>query len=105
MILSIILMLFTPYFLLHVYKVKSGYKIASMPWYFNITLHNRYNIVVVGILGYVVVWDVVVVGILGYVVTWDVVVIGVLGDGVVGDTVEMLMDEGIEAILGMGGLL
>ena len=30
-------------------------------------------------------------------------VIGVSGDGVIGDMVETLMDEGIEAILGMGG--
>ena len=58
-----------------------------MPWYFNITLHNRYNVVIVGVLGYVDVWD--------------VVVIGVSGDGVIGDMVETLMDEGIEAILGM----
>ena len=53
------------------------------------TLHNRYNVVVVGILGYIDIWD--------------VVVIGVSGDGVIGDMVETLMDEGIEAILGMWG--
>ena len=62
-----------------------------MPWYFNITLHNRYNVVVIGVLGYVVVWD--------------VMVIGVSGDGVIGDMAGTLMDKGIEAILGMRGLL
>ena len=58
-----------------------------MPWFFYITLHNRYNVVVVGILGYVDVWD--------------VVVIGISGDGFIGDMAGTLMDKGIEAILGM----
>ena len=58
-----------------------------MPWFFYITLHNRHNVVVVGILGYVDVWD--------------VVVIGILGDGFIGDMAGTLMDKGIEAILGM----
>ena len=60
-----------------------------MPWFFYITLHNRYNVVVVGILGYI---D-----------AWDVLVIGVLGDGFIGDMAGTLMDTGIETILGMGG--
>ena len=33
---------------------------------------------------------------------YNVVVVGVSGDGVIGNTVETLMDEGIEAILGLG---
>ena len=77
------------YYYVHVYKKKSGYKIANMPWYFNITLHNRYNVVVVEILGYIDVWD--------------VMVIGVLGDGVIGDIAGTLINKGIEAILGMRG--
>ena len=32
-------------------------------------------------------------------------VMGISVDGVIGDMVETLMDEGIEAILGMGRLL
>ena len=58
-----------------------------MLWFFYKTLHNRYNVVVVGVLGYMGIWD--------------VVVIGVSGDGVIGNMAETLMDKGIEAILGM----
>ena len=55
--------------------------------FFYKTLHNRYNVVVVGILDYI---D-----------AWDVMVIGVLGDGVIGDMAGTLINKGIEAILGM----
>ena len=54
-----------------------------------ITLHNRYNVVVIGILGYIGIWD--------------VMVIGVSGDGFIGDMAGTLINKGIEAILGMGG--